>query len=473
MLKAYAWLTKPSERRVPPVKATGGASRWRVVVMGNTVRGQRVKVMRAVFGGLALLCLAGWLFVRSAGSTAEREARAAAEARTGVYATSTVARVTTVDGARLVIEPKSFAEAVQREVSSDATVARVRVWDSSGALAASTDPEDRAGKGIHAGDGLRAALRGETGSTDTQATFTPLGGGSASTQTLTQTFVPLSLRAGAKPVGAVEVDFLRSALVSPWWGALSIALVAAAAIFGVFVVFMARAARPATGPIKKVEPLPTAATIRHDYRAATRRADRGWVAPANDSPPPATSVEELESAIARVAELEDALQRASRENAQVRSHAASQEQDIERLRQEASERVAELEEQVRSDGPEIETLRAKLSEAQSRAVEAESLLTTAREELAAAHTQVGDTRVSEDGEGEVASLQPAEPELGPAEPEPTDPTDLIAVLEAKVAEAEARAQTAKDEAMQLSPEASDLRTRLARTAARKKMGSAG
>jgi hypothetical protein len=60
-----------------------------------------------------------------------------------------------------------------------------------------------------------------------------------------------------------------------------------------------------------------------------------------------------------------------------------------------------------------------------------------------------------------------------AEPEPTDPTDLIAVLEAKVAEAEARAEQAKDEAMQLSPEASDLRMRLARTAARKKMGSAG
>jgi len=60
-----------------------------------------------------------------------------------------------------------------------------------------------------------------------------------------------------------------------------------------------------------------------------------------------------------------------------------------------------------------------------------------------------------------------------AKPEPTDPNDLIAELEAQVAAAEARAKEAEDEALHLSPEANDLRARLARSAAKKKFGPSG
>ena len=239
--------------------------------------------------------------------------------------------------------------------------------------------------------------------------------------------------------------------------------------------------------LKQIEPPNASATVRHDFGAAKRPADHGWVIAPSDAPPPSTSVAELESATSKIAELERALQRAADENELVRSQAASHEVDIERLRREANERVAALEQQVSTDGPEIEALRAKLVEAQGRASEAESLLATAHEELAVAHAQVGDTRMSNDepptdepvGEpavvegGPESQRQPEQPPTSAPdpEPEPTDPTDLIAVLEARVAEAEARAQVAKEEAMQLSPEASELRVRLARTAARKKMGS--
>ena len=58
-------------------------------------------------------------------------------------------------------------------------------------------------------------------------------------------------------------------------------------------------------------------------------------------------------------------------------------------------------------------------------------------------------------------------------PEPSDPNDLIAELEAQVAAAEARAKEAEDEALHLSPEANDLRARLARSAAKKKFGPSG
>lgn len=434
--------------------------------------------MRAVFGGLALLCLAGWLFARTAGAAAATEATDAATTRAQGYATTAVAREASVEAGRLVVVPRSFADAVQRDVAGDATVARIRVWDPSGSLVVSTDPEDRVGKGAGASLDLRAALRGGSDATVAQATFTPLSGDATSSDTLVQTFVPLSLRAGDRPVGVVEVDFVRSRIVSAWWERLSIALAAAAAIFAaLFVVFMTRDAAPVAAPLKKVEPPDTAPTIRHDYRATVSSGDRGWVVPSSDSPPPATSVAELEAATTRIAELEKALERAADENEQVRSQAASKEQDIERLRQETTERVAALEEQMKAEDPEVEALRAKLAQAESRAAEAESLLSTAHEQLAAAHTQVGDTLVVDAGEGvEAEDDSASEPavDLEPSvEPEPTDPTDLIAVLEARVADAEARAQHAKEEAMQLSPEASDLRMRLARTAARKKMGSVG
>jgi len=446
------------------------------VVMASTQRGQRVKVMRAVFGGLSLLCLAGWLFTRTAGAAAATEATDAATVRAQGYA-STVAREARLEGDRLVILPRSFDDAIRNAVSGDPTVARVRAWDPAGSLVVSTDPQDRPGRG--AGADLRAALRGGSDATVAQATFTPLSGDGTATDTLIQTFVPLSLRAGDRPAGVVEVDFVRARIVSSWWEWLSISLAAAAAIFAaLFVVAMTRETAPATVPLKKVEPPVTVAPeIRHDFRAATRGGDHGWVVPSSDSPPPPTSVAELEAATARIAELEKALERAADENEQVRSQAASKDQDIERLRQETTERVAALEEQMKAEDPEVEALRAKLAQAESRAAEAESLLSTAHEQLAAAHTQVGDTRVVETDDGDAARDDvPTEPavELEPAaEPEPTDPTDLIAVLEARVAEAEARALHAKEEAMQLSPEASDLRMRLARTAARKKMGSVG
>jgi hypothetical protein len=47
----------------------------------------------------------------------------------------------------------------------------------------------------------------------------------------------------------------------------------------------------------------------------------------------------------------------------------------------------------------------------------------------------------------------------------------IEELEAKVAEAEARAREAEEEALRVTPEATDLRAKLAQAAARKKLGS--
>jgi hypothetical protein len=482
---------------------------------------RRVLVLRVVFAALALLCVVGWLLTRWADAAAVRGANAAVESRTTAFATS-VARLVDERGGGLVVSAGAFSDAARRAAATDPTIARARLWDASGALLASSDARDRAGK-VPLDQGVRSALRGDVAVADAEATWVPPGGGDPVTGTVIQAAVPLRLGSASKPAGAVEMDFDRSAMVTSRWRTLSIALVVGATLFGIgFVWAMTRRAPAPPVVHKKVEPPSSAPTIAHDF--ALRPKPSAWVAAPSDAPPPTTSVAELEAATSRIADLEEQLRRAAEE----------------------SERVTALEEQVAADAPEIEALRARLAQAEARALGAETLLVTAQDALAAAHTQIGDTRVDElTGQDDVQQASdvtdtearteaPAErnvepepepepePELSPqpawepepqptpepepawepepqptpepepawepepqrelaqgwapepeprVESEPNDPTDLIAVLEARVAEAEARAQHAKEEAMQLSPEASDLRVRLARTAARKKMGS--
>jgi hypothetical protein len=174
---------------------------------------------------------------------------------------------------------------------------------------------------------------------------------------------------------------------------------------------------------------------------------------------------DVEAATSRITELEFALNRAETEAALARSSAVTQE-DLDRVQHAADERVAELERRMGETSPEAaaeaEALRAKLAEAEDRAREAEVALATAQEDAAA--------------QEEDATPEPTTPASKPepvAKPEPSDPNDLIAELEAQVAAAEARAKEAEDDALHLSPEANDLRARLARSAAKKKFGPSG
>ena len=457
--------------------------------MARFDKARRVLVLRVVVAALALLCVVGWLLARSADEKAVQDANAGAASRAAAFASS-VARSADLRGGSLAVSAGAFSDAAKGAAAADATIVRARLWNADGALVASSDANDRPGR-MPVDQSVRSALRGDATVADVDATWVLPSGGDPVSGTLTEVAAPLRVGSGSRPVGAVEVDFLRSAIVSSRWQTLSIALAVGAIVFGIgFVWAMTRKAPAPPVVHKKVEPPPfSAPKIGHDFAARPKPAPV-WVAAPSDAPPPATSVAELETATARIAELEDQLRRAA----------------------EDSERVAALEEQMAADAPEIEALRAKLAEAEARASEAETLLVTAQDALASAHAQVGDTRVEEEPAAEappteapgveaaiaapqptaeqqqaaVAVLETQEPELESTEatepepepepepqpePEPDDPPDLIAVLEARVAEADARAQHAKEEARQLSPEASDLRVRLARTAARKKMGS--
>jgi len=162
----------------------------------------------------------------------------------------------------------------------------------------------------------------------------------------------------------------------------------------------------------------------------------------------ASSVD-VDAAMARIGELEAALQKAEHDAEEALTGSVSQD-ELDQVRRDADERVAELERQIKADAakpdPEIEALRTKLAEAERRAQFAEDSLAAARSDVQAAKQEV---------------------EAAPK----SVPTGLIEELEAKVAEAEARAKEAEEEALRITPEANDLRAKLAQAAARKKLGS--
>jgi len=442
---------------------------------------------RFVWGGLTVVFLLGLFLSRSSGNTALNTEIRDAQTRATAYANTTIANAATVDGAAgtITFVPKEFAIQLQAGVFTDPTVARVRVWNADGRLEASSDVTEDVG-GVAAADdpSLAAAVSGTTSAQIAQEPFTYSTVGAAPTSTqLLQVFVPLRAEDQVQPVGAVQVDFLYESLVtasaSPWQSLSRMFLILTLVSAFLFVVSMLR--HPITAAERaEAATLPTIVTpqvveepardpaLDEELQAAheqLRQATEAFAfleARMKDGSGAVPASADVEAATKRISELEGALNRAEAEAALARSSAVTQD-DLDRVRHEADERVAELERRMEETSPaveaEAEALRAKLAETEERAREAEVALAAARENAA---------------DQARASTAPARSKPEPVKtPEPTDPTDLIAELEAQVAAAETRAKEAEDEALNLTPEANDLRARLTRNAAKKKLGPTG
>ena len=459
---------------------------------------------RFVWGGLTLVFLLGLFLSRSSKNTALNTEIQDAQTRATAYANTTIAEAATIDAraGTITFVSKEFAVRLQAEVFTDPTVARVRVWDVDGTLDASTDVTEDVGGVVAADDpSLAAAVAGSTSAQIAEEPFTYSTVGSAPTGTqLLQVFVPLRARDQVDPAGAVQVDFLYDTLVtassSPWATLSRLFLILTIVCAVLFIVSMAR--RPvtaaertvtATVPATESAPVASAAPVRdpevdEELQAAReqlRQATEAFAfleARMQDGSGTAAASADVDAATSRITELESALNRAEAEAALARSSAVTQD-DLDRVQHAADERVAELERRMGEPSPEAaaeaEALRARLTEAEDRAREAELALATAREDAAAEQDATAP---------QAASAAPETPEPAPKrepvaksetapKPESSDPNDLIAELEAQVAAAEARAKEAEDEALHLSPEANDLRARLARSAAKKKFGPSG
>jgi hypothetical protein len=439
----------------------------------------RSMTARFVWGGLVVLSLIGLFVARSQQTTALNTEIQDAQGRAAHVANTTVADAAIVDtrAGTITFDKKGFEIAMEGDVLTDPTVARLRVWDADGLLLASTDPSEAVSQLVASDPHVTNALDGTTSAQvalDEPFTYSTVGSPKQPTDLL-DVFTPFRVKDQVQPVGAVQVDFqygdLQAAAASPW-ETVSRAFLILAVLSGVlFLVSLARrpvkteravalpvpiagapepASTPAPVPDERSEALEEELQIAHEQLEQASEAFAFLEAKLKDGSGAPVSSVDVEAAMSRIAELEAALQRAEDDAATARTNAVTQD-DLEQVRRQADERVAELERQMHEDAskpdPELEALRARLADAEARAEGAEAALQSARADVQAARREVDAVPVDE------------------------VPNSLIEELEAKVAEAEARAKEAEDEALRITPEANDLRAKLAQAAARKKLGS--
>jgi len=447
-------------------------------------RATRGMAARFIWGGLVVLFLVGLFVVRGQKTTGLNDQVNDAAGRVESYARTTIADQAVVDtrAGTITFDKKNFAVAVEGDIFTDSTIARVRVWDQDGVLLASSDPNEVVGQLKVATDAsFTDALARKTDWHVVQEdfAFATVGSPPVSTQLLDVT-TPFIVKNQVDPAGVVQMDVyyaqLEDAAATPWTTWFWVCIVGAVLCAIMFVVALVRkpaASAEVAAPTADAEPEQAAAQpVAVAVAAPTPKRDReleeelkiareqlqqaseafAFLEHRVKDGPGQASAADIDAASGRIAELEAALKRAEEDAAAARNGAVSQE-ELERIKREADERVAEMERQMQADAakvdPEMEALRSQLAEAEARAKGAENALSSARADVVAAREEV-ETAPN----GEI-------------------PGDLIEELEAKVAEAEARAKEAEQEAMRITPEANDLRARLAQAAARKKLGPSG
>jgi hypothetical protein len=454
-------------------------------------RATRGTAARFLWGGLVVLFVIGLFLARGQKVTALNDQVRQAQSRVESYARTTITDQATADtrAGTITFDKKDFDIAVEGDIFTDPTIARVRVWDKDGVLLASSDPNEVVGqlkvtKDTNFTDALTNRLT-ESHVVEENFTFATVGSPASATNLLEVT-TPFMLKDQVEPAGVVQMDVyyskLQAAADSPW-STISLICIIGAVIAGIlFVVAMVRkpvaaavvtepaadepapASASASAPVEPAQ-VPAATPTRDQEleeelkiaREQLQQASEAFAfleARVKDGSGGQASAADIDAASGRIAELEAALKRAEEEAAAARSASVPQE-EFDRVKRDADERVAELERQMQEGAakvdPEMEALRAQLAETEARAKGAEDALASARADVAAAIQEVA---TAPNSNGAVSD-------------------DVIEELEAKVAEAEARAKEAEKEALRLTPEANDLRSRLAQAAARKKLGPSG
>jgi hypothetical protein len=458
-------------------------------------RATRGMAARFFWGGLVVVFLIGLFLARGQKVTGLNDQVQQAQSRVESYAKTTIADQALVDtrADTITFDKKDFAVAVEGDIFTDPTVARVRVWDKDGVLLASSDPNEVVGElKVTKDQNFTSALTNKlTQSHVVQENFTFATVGSPAVPTnLLEVTTPFIVKNQIEPAGVVQMDVyyskLQTAAESPW-DAISRVCIIGALIAGIlFVIAMVRkpVAAVVVGELEAVQseavqseavqsedavewvPWMVAAESSRDQeleeelkvaREQLRQASEAFAfleARVKDGPSGQASSADIEAATGRIAELEVALKRAEEEAAAALNGPVSQE-ELDRVKRDADERIAEMERQMQEDAakvdPEMEALRGQLADAEARAKGAEDALASARADVAAAREEV---ETAPPPNGQVSN-------------------EVLEELEAKVADADARAKEAEEEALRLTPEANDLRARLAQAAARKKLGPSG
>lgn len=354
---------------------------------------------------------------------------------------------------------------VQGGIMTDEGVARVRIWAPDGTLLFSTESLEQIGvaKALNS-EPIEAAVDGRVSSVVSEATVEAKSGLTGSTQRLFQTFAPIRVRERTAILGVAEVDrtyaSISQAAEQPW-RALQIGLGAAALLCAILFLLSLRAPTSTLGagigvipPREEVPPEPVPADrnplrLRNELereREANRRLQAELEAtvalgpPTPAGPPPGSAAAEAleEAHAAEVAEAAKA------------AHAAHV------AEAEAAARLADAESALADAGAHTAELERALAEARAQAVAPEALASLEERVIAA------EVRARE------AELRLRDLSSAPPEPAGTRPP---AAAPAAPTPSASEPDAPEHEADEPSPQAMDLRSRLARTAARKKLGS--
>jgi hypothetical protein len=302
---------------------------------------------------------------------------------------------------------------VQGGIMTDEDVARVRIWAPDGTLLFSTESLEQIGvaKAVNSAP-IEAAVQGRTTSVVSDATVAAKSGLSGTTQRLYQTFVPLRVRERTAILGVAEIDRTYAAIADaarqPWL-TLQIGLGLATLLCAVLLLFSLRRSTHTLGRIVGSAP----------------RAEA-----------PSKPVPDDRNALRLRTELE----REREANRRLHEQLSSATGPEGPTGDETTSRLAEAEWALAEAGAHAAELERSLAEATSRSVPPD-VLGDLEERVVAAEARAREAELRlQDLSTAAAAERPDD-----AGPESDDPA--------------------------AAPEAMDLRSRLARTAARKKLGA--
>jgi hypothetical protein len=445
------------------------------VRMNLIERFTRDRASRFVWGLVALACALAFLFALRGEDRASARSLDGAASRSLVYANQVIAPLVEEKRDGLHLYYKTVYPSVQAGIFTDPQVAVVRVWGADGNLLFASDSVGRLAGQVHAnGTWIQTVLEGRTYSQIVVEPYTASTTGTApSDTTLFQTFTPLLVPDRIDSVGAVEVDYLYGSLRSGGAGAWVRLQLLLGGLFLVSVAMFVLSMRvPRTVPTgatswrnrmerlrggstvepSRVEPEAEAREVQVARVQAPEVSTRAPGADASAAGAPAAPNADAADP-ARVAELEEALASAEWELSKLKDEAGAHEATVAALETERGESEAHAEELSRR----VAVLEAQLAG-----------LATAKDVSEPGPIAAEPAAEAEDANTDVAAERDADTRTDVEPAVNGEAADPLSLLEARLTSAERRAVEAGDRVSQSSSDATDLRARLARTAARKK-----
>lgn len=475
----------------------------------------RDRVSRYIWAVLTLGCLATVLFVGQQQTRTLANEVAAAQAQTRDIANTVLfdnLRYGTTTAPIPAPLYRDIIVSLQSSVFTDANIARVRIWRPDGTLQFSTHERDKVGL-LKTEDKtlIDQAMQGDSVSARVLTPFSATSTGNDQVPTdLLEVFVPLHVPDRIAVTGVAEVDYYYDNLVKvshDQWFKLIVAFFAAAGLCLIMTLLSFRK------PVKTLgggvssglggDPVEPGRSARHAsgpsadkaVKAALQEAERAAARATKAEADSADVREKLKqtqadlasaSAIAadtiKVTELQASLTRAESQLAAMA---------IDRPDDTLQPRVNELEQDIALAVERTHTAEQRMREAEDRALAAEDKALEEAERARAAEDAV--TAAAEAAAAAAVVVQPPEPTPGPAALDDAvlaQFEERIVAAEERAGSAEARLKgllemptasaqepTAQEQPTAQEPTAvdaaaavDDLRTRLARTASRKKLG---